>query len=392
MLLAAERRLTMGLARPAEVLRFFLLAVEETAALLKVDRAVLCLIDSEDSRLLRVMAGSGFMAEEEGELLPIQGSFEGRVYQTISPARTGDLTAEPELYRPRQNHLRAGPAIAVPLRIRKLPIGVLLAGREVGGAPFLERDAELLLQFATPITAAIESMRHFDSARRSREAVETWNREQLLRQWLWRYETIASARVELVFRLDAGGTLEWGGSTTPLFGVAAPDFAPKLESLSQWVVPADREKAMAALNALINPSGPQSTCVELGLLLQDGSSQPTRLWAWRVRDKNEVVGVLTPAERSPVEEDQAAAAEANVENIVRALRHQINNPLAAVIGRAQLMIREDMVQREPMLRQSVETILFESERINRFVQQLQNVDGLSRLTEPLPGEVGTRGW
>src|SRR5690606_24466895 len=80
-LLTAERRLAAALARPAEVLRYFLIAVEETAALLKVDRALICLVDSEDPDLLRVMAGAGPLADEEGELLPVQGSFEGRVYR-----------------------------------------------------------------------------------------------------------------------------------------------------------------------------------------------------------------------------------------------------------------------------------------------------------------------
>src|SRR5687767_2519780 len=78
-LLAAERRLAAALARPAEVLRFYLLAVQEVAMLLRADHAALCLIEPADRRLLRVIAGVGTMAEEEGELLPVDGSFVGRV-------------------------------------------------------------------------------------------------------------------------------------------------------------------------------------------------------------------------------------------------------------------------------------------------------------------------
>ncbi len=391
-LLAAERRLAVALARPAEVMRFFLLAVEEAAALLRVDRAHLCLIDSEDPGLLRVMAGTGRMAEDEGELLPVEGSFEGRVFQSHDAVRTADLDREPDLYRPRHDTRRAGPAVAVPLRVRNQAIGVLLAGRDVGHAPFLERDAELLLEFATPVSAAIEAMRQFDSTRRSRESVDAWTREKGLRAWLHRYEALAAARVELAFRLGENGGMEWGGSTGPLFGIEPAEFAPSVDDLVERISAADGENVRRALHSLINPAGPRTVSVSCGIVLADGSEQQARLKAWRLHDGGEIVGVMMPATRPDGPAAETVQVENGAEGIVRALRHQINNPLAAVMGRAQLMIREDVVQREPMLRQSVETILFESERINRFVQQLQSTEGLSRLSEPLPGEFPDRGW
>jgi GAF domain-containing protein len=387
MLLAAERRLAGGLARPAE-----LLAVEESAALLNVDRAAICLIDSEDPQLLRVVAGTGSLAEEEGELLPVDGSFEGRAYRGTAPIRTDDLGSEPGVYRPRQNPRRAGPAVAVPLRFRNRSIGVLLAAREPGGPPFLERDADLLLEFATPVGAGLGSMRQLDAIRRSRETVDSWHREQKLRRWLERHESLAAARVELVFRLEESGQLEWSGSTERLFGIAAREFAADVDRLLDRVASADIESVRRALHSLVDVDGPPSVSVDCGITLPDGSTQMTRLEAWKVRDRGEIIGVLTPAGRAASAVAQSAPVEQSAEAIVRSLRHQINNPLAAVIGRAQLMIREEQVQSEPMLRQSVETILFESERINRFVQQLQNADAISRLSEPLPGEGAGQGW
>jgi GAF domain-containing protein len=391
-LIAAERRLAVALARPAEVMRFFLLAVEEAATLLRVDRAHLCLIDSEDPGLLRVVAGTGLMAEDEGELLPVEASFEGRVFQAQSAVRTNDLDGEPDLYRPRRYARRGGPAVAVPLRVRNQTIGVLLVARDVGHAPFLERDAELLLEFATPVGAAIEAMRQFDATRRSRESVDAWTRERGLRRWLERYEAVAAARVELIFRLDREGGMEWGGSTRPLFGREPEEFAPTVDDLVGRIAAEDGENVRRALHSLINPAGPRTISVSCGIVLAEGSIQQARLKAWRLQDGEEIVGVVLPATKPEVPAVEPVRVENGTEGIVRALRHQINNPLAAVMGRAQLMIREDVVQREPMLRQSVETILFESERINRFVQQLQEADGLSRLKEPLPGEFPDRGW
>jgi signal transduction histidine kinase len=402
MLLAAERRLASALSRPAELLRFYLLAVEEAASLLKVGRALLCLVDSEDPNLLRVMAGTGELADEEGELLPVEGSFEGRVYRTSTPVRTNDLRAEPEAYRPRGSQRRAGPAVAVALRVDDRPIGVLLVAREPGGAPFLERDAELLLELAAPITASIEAMRRFDAARRSREAVDAWSREQALRRWLARYEAISAARIELVFRVHADGGMEWGGSTEPLFGVPPEDYAPRIDDFIRRVDPEDAEAVQAALRSILEAGGPPGVTVDCGLLLRDGSVEQKRLRAWRLREEGEIAGVVAPirpgetpaggTQLGDTQSGEVSPLEARTEMIVRSLRHQINNPLAAVIGRAQLMIREDVVQNEPMLRQSVETILFEAERISRFVQQLNNVDAISRLTEPLPGEAGANEW
>ncbi len=386
MLLTAERRLAAALARPAEVLRFFLAAVEETASLLRVDRALLCLIDPEDPRLLRVMAGVGALAEEEGEVLPVDGSFEGRVFSGLEPLRTSDLAAEPGLYRPRGIEGRIGPALGVPLRLRGRSVGVLLAAREPGGVPFLERDAEILREIAIPISAAIEAMRQFDVARRSREVVDAWNREQELRRWLARYETLAAARVELVFRLLPTGQVQWGGSTEPLLGIPAGGFPQNVEDFLAQVSPADVDGVRSAIERISSPTGPASVTATCGLII-NGTIHPRQLRAWRIRGEPEIVGIICPPTAEAWKEPaEAADVEKAAESIVRTLRHQINNPLAAVIGRAQLLIREDRVQREHGLRQAVETILFESERINRFVQQLQSPEAIRRLAERLPGD------
>ena len=393
MLLAAERRLSVALARPAEVHRFYLLAVEQAAELLNVPGALLTVVDRENPQLLRVVAGAGALAQEEGELLPIEGSFEGRVFLGTEPVRTADLGGEPDVYQPLGGNRRAGPAIATPLRYQNEPLGVLLVAREPGGAPFLERDVELFREFATPITAALQSGRQFEATRRSREAVEAWNREQALRRWIERYEAIATARVEVVFRLEPSGAMEWGGSTDPLFGDPPERFAPRTENLLERVSLEDRDDVREALERLRSPAGLGGITVGFDFTLPNGSVQRKRLTGWRLRDTGEVVGTIAPEVGAEAATEAGTpggvvTAETIAENIVRSLRHQINNPLAAVIGRAQLMIREEMVQDEPSLRQSVETILFESERINRFVQDLQKADGLSKLLDPLPGENG----
>src|SRR5262245_37206373 len=112
-LLAAERRLAGALARPAEELRFYLLAVQEGAVLLEGDRAALCLVEPAVRRHLRVIAGWGAMAGEEGELFPVDGSFAGRVLSGQAPVRSMDVGAEPDVFRSRHSQPWTGPALAV---------------------------------------------------------------------------------------------------------------------------------------------------------------------------------------------------------------------------------------------------------------------------------------
>src|SRR5690606_33489473 len=107
------------------------------------------------------------------------------------------------------------------------------------------------------------------------------------RRWVERYESLAAARVELVFRLDESGRIEWGGSTDPLFGVAAEEFAPTVDDLMDRVAAVDVENARKALHSLINPAGPPSVSVSCGIVLRDGSVQQARLKAWRSRERGE---------------------------------------------------------------------------------------------------------
>src|SRR5690606_18492028 len=70
MLLVAERRLIAALGPPSEAHQFFLTAVVATATLLRADNAVLCLIDPEDPRRLRIVARTDVPASSQLETLP----------------------------------------------------------------------------------------------------------------------------------------------------------------------------------------------------------------------------------------------------------------------------------------------------------------------------------
>jgi signal transduction histidine kinase len=70
---------------------------------------------------------------------------------------------------------------------------------------------------------------------------------------------------------------------------------------------------------------------------------------------------------------QAAAAEherklAEAAELVAHVRHEINNPLAALLGQAQLLLREDLSEKA---RRRAETIEAQAKRIQEIVAQLR---------------------
>jgi signal transduction histidine kinase len=72
---------------------------------------------------------------------------------------------------------------------------------------------------------------------------------------------------------------------------------------------------------------------------------------------------------------QAAMAEqekklAEAAELVAHVRHEINNPLAALLGQAQLLLREDLSEKA---RRRAETIEAQAKRIQEIVAELRVV-------------------
>lgn len=61
---------------------------------------------------------------------------------------------------------------------------------------------------------------------------------------------------------------------------------------------------------------------------------------------------------------------AEAADLVARVRHEINNPLAALLGQAQLLLREDLSEKS---RRRAETIETQARRIEQIVGQLRVV-------------------
>ena len=69
-------------------------------------------------------------------------------------------------------------------------------------------------------------------------------------------------------------------------------------------------------------------------------------------------------------------------SLVARVRHEINNPLAALLGQAQLLLREDLSERS---RKRAETIESQAKRIQEIVGELRDIQlpapAVNRQTE-----------
>jgi len=72
--------------------------------------------------------------------------------------------------------------------------------------------------------------------------------------------------------------------------------------------------------------------------------------------------------RALVTEYERKMSEAT--ELVARVRHEINNPLAAVLGQAQLLLREELSEK---LRRRAETIESQAKRIQEIVGELRTV-------------------
>lgn len=382
--LAALGRVSEALTRPAERENLVRTVAEEAAALLAPASALVCTLEPEGD-VLRVRTGVGALARHEGELLPLEGSVEGRAVLTAAPLRVPDLAADPHAYRPRERGIAAGPALVLPLRAAGRPVGVLLVARAAGAPLFDARDEARLGMLADAAGAALENVRAFDAARGSRAELEAWRRERELRAWLERYAAAARETRTAVFDWDpASDRLLWGDTLEPAVGYAPDEYAPTLAGLLERVHAEDRERAAADVEAARRGAGLRA---RVRLLHRNGSYRLFLLHAPPaadgVADRATVAGAIEDLteEGWSVSGGGSVAADAAARQVIRALRHEINNPLAVILGQVQLLGREGVVQGDPVLQHSLDTIQVEGQRILELTRRLAAMEQSGRIPE-----------
>ena len=112
---------------------------------------------------LRVGAGTGLLADAEGEMIPREGTLAGRALAGTEPVLSPGLSREAA--HPMERGMEAGPALAVALPAGDCAAVVLLAARPEGAAPFTAAEADALAVLAAAAGPVLEASRRYAARR-----------------------------------------------------------------------------------------------------------------------------------------------------------------------------------------------------------------------------------
>ncbi|HLL82848.1 MAG TPA: histidine kinase dimerization/phospho-acceptor domain-containing protein, partial [Longimicrobium sp.] len=302
--------------------------------------------------VLRV--GSGILASFEGELLPGDESFCGAALRSGTVLESADLSQEPHAY-PGEQELGAGPALAAALPGASRPGGVLLVLRPPGAPPFGDDERATLSVVAGFAGSALAGAHAFAEARARRVPVDAWRRDRETAAWRHTYDAVAAGSGLALMRVElATGRIQWGGGVEALAGLPGEEWGATVDAWAQQVAAADRERVVRALAAAGGVSRLQISATVAG-----GRAKRLRLDTFPDASEPGVLAALLAAADEPQRDPSAVPVAA----LIRAVRHELNNPLAVVAGTVHLMEASGAADGQPELARSVQQIRDASDRL-----------------------------
>ena len=350
-ILAVLHQISGCVAHPAELGRLLRTLADEAGALLAASAIT---ATAEPGGLLALRVGSGLLAPFEGEIFPVEGGFCGAALTRGALSESVDLAGEPYVY-PGEQELGAGPALAAALTASGSHVGVLLVARPAGAEAFTDTDRAALTLLAPFAGAALAGAMAFARARARRVQVDAWRHGRETAAWRRTYDTVSAETGRVLFRVElASGRIHWGGGVEELSGLPGDEWGETVEAWSRNVAPGDRERTVRALAAAGGVSR-----LELSLGMAGGASRRVRLDTFPdAAEPGFLAALLTIAERTERE-----PATVPVAALIRAVRHELNNPLAVVAGTVHLMEASGAAEGQPELARSVQQIRDASDRL-----------------------------
>jgi PAS domain-containing protein len=380
------RRLIQAMTRPAEQTRLLTAVVDEAAGLARASAALL-LPEPGDDAVLRMHLGTGILADREGELLPVEESFAGGAFRDAEPRVTADLSSDPRAFRLREHDAFAGPACALPLRHGSRPYGVLLVAREPFAAAFGPAELERLSAAAEAFAAAFAASARFHQARAGHESIDLWRRARDVEGWLHVRDAADRAARRVVVRWDpTHDRWQWGSTIRDVFGYEPEGFGDSADAWTEHLADAERESTRSEIRRAL--AEPLDLVLRFSLRHRGGAFRRAELHLFASAGEPFRAGLLcdvTEHGRANGEGEQQARADA-VAEIVRGLRHEINNPLSVVLGQLQLLERDPTVLADPGLRDALRAMARESARIDELVRRLADLERQPR--EPFTTRAG----
>jgi PAS domain S-box-containing protein len=299
----------------------------------------------------------------------------GRIAETGEPVHVPDVFAPDSLVTSRRwwerHHLRSFYGTPVILDGRVLAV-LALNGR----APFVlsEEDQELLASLVAQAAVAIRNARLFEQAEARRRAAEAAEA---------RYRQLFERNLAGILRTTADGRIiDCNDALVAILGYETREALMARAAVDLYVDPATHAAVVALL-----VSGGRLANVELPWRRADASAVTVLVNIAAVEDPVEghildgIIIDITDRDRLAAVEREAETLRA-VARLANGAAHEINNPLAVIVG--HLTILEQRLGSDPAIRQRLEKARAACTRISEMIANMRQITRLE-LRQEAPG-------
>jgi signal transduction histidine kinase len=157
--LAAIHDVTTSILSGVDVQTMLELVARLARELVEADLATIAVPDDGSTTLVIRVADGRHAEALRGLTVPEDESISGEVIRTGKPVILADASAGDRAYQPMIRTGEIGPAIFVPLVRESRPFGTLAVANRLGAEPFIDRDVELVKNFADQASVALEYAR-----------------------------------------------------------------------------------------------------------------------------------------------------------------------------------------------------------------------------------------
>lgn len=168
------QRMALALASDDPLEKILQVVTDATADLLASESAAIGFV-VEEGRFVRIVAGSGPIAQALDQLVPVDHSLLGWVVTEETGLTVPDMTADPRNYPVPGLPLTS--LAAVPLRAAGMVIGVLTAFNRRDRRAFTDADLKLIAMLGDQVILGLDRAHVLDESRRKEEVLAAKNRE-----------------------------------------------------------------------------------------------------------------------------------------------------------------------------------------------------------------------
>ena len=292
------------------------------------------------------------------------------------PLRISDVTAHISALGFSADRLPSKTFQGTPMRHRGVHVGNFYLVEKEGGAPFTDRDEEVLLLFAAQAAAAIAHARTYRDERRARADLEALVETSPVGVVVFDAATGRASSINREARRIVEGLRAPGGSVQDLLRTLV------------WRRGDGREIALAELPlAAALSSGETVRAEEIELSVPDGRRVSTLVNATPIRAEDGAVAsvVVTMQDLAPLEQLERMRA-----GFLGMVSHELRAPLTSIKGSADTLLEASPATQRPEMRQYFRIIAEQAERMRGLIDDLLDAGRIEAGTlsvTPEPSDV-----